>query len=69
MGSQIAALVFGIASLFVVFAQFTGVAAIVLGSIGLVRGNSGAGDSKPYGVSGLARRLSSLPFSSTSFRR
>lgn len=36
-------MVFGIASLFIVFAQFTGVAAIVLGSIGLVRGNSGVG--------------------------
>ena len=42
-GFAIAALVCGIASLFIVFAQFTGVAAIVLGSIGLYRGNSGAG--------------------------
>lgn len=39
----VSALVFGIASLFVVFAQFTGVAAIVLGSVGLYRGNRGAG--------------------------
>ena len=39
----VSALVFGIASLFIVFAQFTGVAAIVLGSIDLYRGNTGAG--------------------------
>jgi len=36
-GFGVAALVFGIASLFIVFAQFTGVAAIILGSIGLYR--------------------------------
>ena len=42
-GWAVAALVFGVASLFIVFALFTGVAAIVLGSIGLYRANRGAG--------------------------
>jgi hypothetical protein len=52
-GFAVAALVCGIASLFIVFAQFTGVAAIVLGSIGLSRGNSGAG-SRSLATSGIA---------------
>ncbi len=41
-GFAVAALVFGIASLFILFALFTGAAAIVLGSVGLYRANRGA---------------------------
>jgi hypothetical protein len=44
----------GVASLFIVFAQFTGLAAIVLGSIGLYRGNSGAGR-QSLAIWGVAR--------------
>ncbi len=42
-GFAVAALVFGIASLFIVFALFTGAAAIAIGSVGLYRANRGAG--------------------------
>ena len=49
----VAALMFGIASLFVVFALFTGAAAIVLGSIGLNRANRGTGK-RALAISGIA---------------
>ena len=52
-GFAVAALVFGIASLFIVFALFTGAAAIVLGSIGLYRANRGAGR-QALAISGIA---------------
>ncbi len=59
-GFAVAAFACGVASLFIVFAQFTGVAAIVLGSVGLYRSNRGAGRQSlaiwgiAFGCAGLA---------------